>query len=155
MAPPSPIAPPAQFLEAVPSDESKDEFECFRHGRRNPGRILDDTELSFKWTAEELENELGSPIDWVDPGLKVKVYIDDINNVEKVHHSHAISYTTEQKRSILAHAQHSEENFKAVKKEAEKIKISVNDKKTQLLCCLLYTSPSPRDLSTSRMPSSA
>ena len=23
------------------------------------------------------------------------------------------------------------------------------------LCCLLYTSPSPRDLSTSRMPSSA
>ena len=26
---------------------------------------------------------------------------------------------------------------------------------TQLRCCLLYTSPSPRDLSTSRMPSSA
>ena len=25
----------------------------------------------------------------------------------------------------------------------------------QLMCCLLYTSPSPRDLSTSRMPSSA
>ena len=24
-----------------------------------------------------------------------------------------------------------------------------------LICCLLYTSPSPRDLSTSRMPSSA
>ena len=27
--------------------------------------------------------------------------------------------------------------------------------KAQSLCCLLYTSPSPRDLSTSRMPSSA
>ena len=26
---------------------------------------------------------------------------------------------------------------------------------TMYLCCLLYTSPSPRDLSTSRMPSSA
>ena len=26
---------------------------------------------------------------------------------------------------------------------------------TQVHCCLLYTSPSPRDLSTSRMPSSA
>ena len=25
----------------------------------------------------------------------------------------------------------------------------------QRICCLLYTSPSPRDLSTSRMPSSA
>eukprot|EP00831_Metopus_contortus_P082763 TRINITY_DN9016_c0_g1_i1.p2 TRINITY_DN9016_c0_g1~~TRINITY_DN9016_c0_g1_i1.p2 ORF type:complete len:104 (+),score=8.27 TRINITY_DN9016_c0_g1_i1:68-379(+) len=29
------------------------------------------------------------------------------------------------------------------------------DKKYCLQCCLLYTSPSPRDLSTSRMPSSA
>ena len=26
---------------------------------------------------------------------------------------------------------------------------------TEYFCCLLYTSPSPRDLSTSRMPSSA
>ena len=31
-----------------------------------------------------------------------------------------------------------------------------NDKKvSQVIICLLYTSPSPRDLSTSRMPSSA
>ena len=28
-------------------------------------------------------------------------------------------------------------------------------KRGDLKCCLLYTSPSPRDLSTSRMPSSA
>ena len=32
---------------------------------------------------------------------------------------------------------------------------SVASKKQQLQLCLLYTSPSPRDLSTSRMPSSA
>ena len=31
----------------------------------------------------------------------------------------------------------------------------VKDKKTWSRICLLYTSPSPRDLSTSRMPSSA
>ena len=31
----------------------------------------------------------------------------------------------------------------------------VDPDKTQLWDCLLYTSPSPRDLSTSRMPSSA
>ena len=30
-----------------------------------------------------------------------------------------------------------------------------NDRSTIQKCCLLYTSPSPRDLSTSRMPSSA
>ena len=30
-----------------------------------------------------------------------------------------------------------------------------NDKSIEIVGCLLYTSPSPRDLSTSRMPSSA
>ena len=34
-------------------------------------------------------------------------------------------------------------------------KISGNEKNTTNNSCLLYTSPSPRDLSTSRMPSSA
>ena len=39
----------------------------------------------------------------------------------------------------------------------DKIKI-INlegQQQAELVCCLLYTSPSPRDLSTSRMPSSA
>ena len=31
----------------------------------------------------------------------------------------------------------------------------LRDRRETLLNCLLYTSPSPRDLSTSRMPSSA
>ena len=31
----------------------------------------------------------------------------------------------------------------------------INDLQAQSVVCLLYTSPSPRDLSTSRMPSSA
>ena len=43
-----------------------------------------------------------------------------------------------------------------------KFKVEVDEKEEAVLaalpgnnCCLLYTSPSPRDLSTSRMPSSA
>ena len=36
-----------------------------------------------------------------------------------------------------------------------KIRISLDSNDGQRLTCLLYTSPSPRDLSTSRMPSSA
>ena len=35
------------------------------------------------------------------------------------------------------------------------MQISINDQTKQMNTCLLYTSPSPRDLSTSRMPSSA
>ena len=40
----------------------------------------------------------------------------------------------------------------------EKVRTMLGDAKSyqfQLRTCLLYTSPSPRDLSTSRMPSSA
>ena len=36
-----------------------------------------------------------------------------------------------------------------------KLQIKVNDETGKIEDCLLYTSPSPRDLSTSRMPSSA
>ena len=32
---------------------------------------------------------------------------------------------------------------------------TISERSNELNCCLLYTSPSPRDLSTSRMPSSA
>ena len=38
---------------------------------------------------------------------------------------------------------------------AEAFYASDVDSIVQAKCCLLYTSPSPRDLSTSRMPSSA
>ena len=37
----------------------------------------------------------------------------------------------------------------------EELKSERDDYKKQVKHCLLYTSPSPRDLSTSRMPSSA
>ena len=37
----------------------------------------------------------------------------------------------------------------------EKIAVAVRKPDGDIIVCLLYTSPSPRDLSTSRMPSSA
>ena len=37
----------------------------------------------------------------------------------------------------------------------ESVSLHVTDSGTEPVTCLLYTSPSPRDLSTSRMPSSA
>ena len=39
--------------------------------------------------------------------------------------------------------------------EAKGHDIDLNDARLRVYGCLLYTSPSPRDLSTSRMPSSA
>ena len=130
---PSPIAPP--WYGELPSDESDDEFTCFREGRA-PMRILGDTapELSFRYTGDQIMREFGTPEDWIDPGLKVKVYIDDINNVDKICHTNSVSVTSQEKRLVLAHAQQCETNFNAVKCTAERLKMKVNDNKTQLLC---------------------
>ena len=49
-----------------------------------------------------------------------------------------------------------EEDLQTIEAEAEKIAGVASENIQAMLCdCLLYTSPSPRDLSTSRMPSSA
>ena len=57
---------------------------------------------------------------------------------------------------ILVTAIETEDNLKAENREAE-VKLITQDRVLRVLArsCLLYTSPSPRDLSTSRMPSSA
>ena len=43
----------------------------------------------------------------------------------------------------------------ALTEDDHQIKLSWNELADAVSTCLLYTSPSPRDLSTSRMPSSA
>mgnify|MGYP003683628667 CR=1 FL=1 len=48
-----------------------------------------------------------------------------------------------------------EEVNRAIDEHGEKLHKQVSDVVEKLKSCLLYTSPSPRDLSTSRMPSSA
>ena len=48
-----------------------------------------------------------------------------------------------------------DEHIQKDQSEIESAKAEGNLPKVRHLTCLLYTSPSPRDLSTSRMPSSA
>ena len=49
----------------------------------------------------------------------------------------------------------SETNSISCNKAEGKLKNLINNLNDHNIACLLYTSPSPRDLSTSRMPSSA
>ena len=94
--PPSPIAPPlprspnltllSDGSDITNEDES---FQFFRPGRQ---RFLDDTpELSARYSQSEIDNILGVPPNWTDVPLSVKVYIDDLNNLEKVRHHNAVS----------------------------------------------------------------
>ena len=71
--------------------------------------------------------------------------------------ANVISDETMEYVGILAKLELSKEEQKAARKDMERM-LDYIDKLNELDTagvCLLYTSPSPRDLSTSRMPSSA
>ena len=58
----------------------------------------------------------------------------------------------EVRKDVLNHINIVQVGVDLYKKEKDKI---IQDVIMEVIPCLLYTSPSPRDLSTSRMPSSA
>ena len=93
-------------------------------------------------------------LDHLDDDLDVdsSKYVDDMFLLEGLHQAEA----EEDEEGKILRARSSEHAFKIIKNRAEAVNMKVNaDKTTHLCICLLYTSPSPRDLSTSRMPSSA
>ena len=59
------------------------------------------------------------------------------------------------KEIVTAHCPNTGSMIGLLDKGNEVYLLPNNDPKRKLKYCLLYTSPSPRDLSTSRMPSSA
>ncbi len=75
-----------------------------------------------------------------------------IDNIKKEdEHSTRLSLSTGQ---IKSSTEQMALSLKELKETAEKASLVIADT-TRAIDCLLYTSPSPRDLSTSRMPSSA
>ena len=56
---------------------------------------------------------------------------------------------------ITVHVNGGLEMLKSIKKKTKKININLKVLGVTILTCLLYTSPSPRDVEESRMPSSA
>ena len=155
--------PPLSLLNLSGEYQSdEEEFQFFRIRNR----------LAFDSSSEEENDNINVSLpDTLCPDPVVTmVYIDDYNSIEKIRLSEAESHISVRKRKLNVLAQKSERIFQSVKELATDINMRVNDQKTQLLCihanknnevksyirsCLLYTSPSPRDLSTSRMPSSA
>ena len=88
--------------------------------------------------------------------------IDDEHTIQAVPAKH--SGRKEAEEMILAHVRMATEREAAIMqlnsiiRESNSIKTDINDgiaPSSQLVSCLLYTSPSPRDMRRSRMPSSA
>ena len=103
----------------------------------NPRRRWYDTHdgnnLSSLPTQTTINREFGLPQGWIHLPLAVKVYIDDINSIEKVNTVNAVSTISQDKRTLKVHAPITERYFELVYLQAKKIKMLVNQQKTQML----------------------
>ena len=124
--------------EQIESEEDYDsDYEDgrgFRFFRKNCRRVLDETELSVRYSQAEIDAVLGVPENWQKSSADILAYIDDLNVVEKVRHCDGIGLLSTQKQQTFAHAPQSEYFFKHVTERASEMNMKVNEEKTQVLC---------------------
>lgn len=78
----SPIARPA--INVTPDDLELDDDEILAERfARIPINRIDDTEISIHADKNEIFREIGLPERWLSKELEVKVYVDDLNVIEK------------------------------------------------------------------------
>ena len=131
----SPDTAASDSEEYFTAEEGDSEDDCeFRFTRFNPANVLNDTEISIRYTQSEIEEELGVPVGWNKRSCCTKAYIDDLNIIEKIRHCDAVSTISQNKRVVNTHAPQSEAFFSKITQEASKINMKVNEAKTQLLC---------------------
>ena len=104
----------------IGQDEVDDSFVYLRNCRQPFNRIDD--------TVYEAGNN------WREDGAKILKYVDDFLASEKLFMGAGYTIYSQNKQVLQIHAQQSEDIFRRVKENAERIGMRVNDKRTQLLC---------------------
>ena len=122
------------------SDQEEASFRFFRPTTRCD--FLNDTEQSFLMSQSGIDSILGVPDKWESFPAVIKAYVDDINIIEKVRHSDAVSVISQNKQKTASHARQSQELFKKISEEAAIMKMKVNESKTQIVCISAATSMS-------------
>ena len=102
-------------------------------------RVLEDSVLSERSPQEEIDTMDGHP-DWEEGSTQINGYIDDLNVIERVRESGAITHMTEMKTRKFIHSPESEKIFGGINAVASEDNMRVNPKKTQLLCITTSTS---------------
>lgn len=99
-----------------------------------PRNRIEDTQLSIRYDQRELNEYFGIPQGWTERPLAVKMYVDDMNSVEKVSYMNAVSVVSTGKRILIVHSPKTQLFFENVSVRALEIGMRVNQAKTQLLC---------------------
>ena len=134
-SPPSPIAPPLSPTNLEPDDYVSDDdgmlATCFNAA---PINRINDTEISYIASQSAIFREVGRPDRWQDKELEVKIYVDDLNVLEKACQENSISHISTNRRQLRVHAPKVEDFFERVFVAAAEMNMRVNQKKTQVLC---------------------
>lgn len=123
---------PRRDTDSDTSSEADETIRFFRH--RRPFLIDSSSDETVMMNQEEIDEFLGLPERWIDQEIEVQCYIDDFNNVEKFKIPGSVMHITTNQCQTLIHASKSQDLFHNVNSAAEKIKMIVNGKKTQMLC---------------------
>ena len=145
--------------------------------QRHENRFVTPQQLTARKRISVLSN---SAFDALSEELEIEIYPgrDEKRRCQNLFFSKAVaaaatasSFSIQYILYLLFHLK--TKKFETVYEKSKELGMKINPDKTQLICispainyevksfvqdrwgCLLYTSPSPRDLSTSRMPSSA
>ena len=130
----SPISQPEMSAISLGTESDEEEIRAGDFFFFKPRNRLYDTELSAIASQETINNVLGLPHGWSKQELEIKIYVDDLNSIEKVTQENAVSHITGRKRMLKVHAERTELLFEEIFHKAEEIKMKVNQQKTQLLC---------------------
>ena len=128
----SPIARPV--LDVTGGDLEVEEDEMIAMGfARVPINRIDDTTYSLCADQSEIFHHMGLPERWLPRELEIKIYVDDLNVLEKACQENAISHLTTNKRHLKVHAPKVENYFEHIFVRAETMQMKVNQKKNQIL----------------------
>ena len=130
----SPIARPEIDELSLSDDEEEEEIRASDFVYFNPRNRWYDSELSIVAGQTTIYEEFGRPEGWQEEPLGVKVYIDDMNAVEKISQENATSEISQRKRILKIHAPKLQVFLERVSERASEIGMVVNQKKTQVLC---------------------
>ena len=133
IVPLSPIARPLMEIE-LDTESEEEEIRASNFIHFNPTNRWYDSELTDIAVQDTIDRAFGPTRGWNKLPLQSKVYVDDMNSIEKCNRENAISVTTEKKRLQKVHSPLTQALFEKISEKAAEILMKVNQDKTKIVC---------------------
>ena len=132
----APFKPEIREPPEMPEEENEDStFRYFQNFRRPYNRICDSVTRTLFSVSDTAVNEANPrPNGWIDVPMSILKYVDDFLGHEKISTHSGCFHFTQSRSKISIHARKCQAFFETVSKNVKNIGMSVNARKTQILC---------------------